>query len=1048
MRIVFRSAVRFSRGGAGRDRLTARKPTSGGEPIMKSFQFVGLFIIAIGITAASSPGGTYSLVPVSASGTHSIIGNEIRLQGPGQQVTLELRISDWDPQLLRTYQATIDSSGYTTALAGSLAPTFVACGADSECVTAFGTGSSCERFCDGGTNDGTPCNVDGNCPGGTCEFVRCKAGFQDTTRPDWVFAGLQILNEVSTFSLDYAYGATTFGATVADTGEKYAGTLLLSVSPDAIGTFTIGFIDDIGATFMDDGDGFPIPVDTLNPALVTVLCDSPEDCDDNNACTTDSCSAQGVCTNVPNYNTNTHCCNPANGDLTPLSDGNECTQDVCDTSTGQVTHPPRAAGASCGSAANTECDNPDTCDGAGNCLDNFEPSGTACGDPTNTECNPADTCNGAGSCQTIIAPAGTACGDPSSGPCDNPDTCNGFGACLSNTVPNGTQCDDGLFCTVSTTCSGGVCAGGAPRNCSDSLTCTTDSCNEDTDQCDNILDPNRCLIGGICYVDGNLNPANTCEECDSVADPLDWTVLPDGTLCNDGDACTGTGREGIGFDTCTEGVCEGVVDPECNDQCEFAVEAIEGVNESDNSSAGPIDDAEASCQPDSNNDVWFFYTAKCDGQVLISTTGSAMLPINDPVLSVYDDCPGDGGVEIACDDDSGLDLNAALVFNVTANETYYIRIAGFQSNAGPIILNLRPFDDCLIDGVCYQKDDLNPGNECQACIPELSTITWSNLAEATPCGDDSDTDCDAPDACNGLGVCEENWKPDGTTCTDEPNECTDDVCESGICIHPPVAAGIACGDPTDTDCDDPDTCDGGGTCAPNYAAAGFPCGDPSTDECDNPDICDGVGVCLDNLKPDGTPCDDFDVCTDEETCDAGVCVGVPIPEAPIVEGYGSLALLVTPEPPGSVAPVALRLTSPTWPCVDKYIDADGSLTDVPVFQLPDDWGTVLVQGPEIYPSTMDDLSVYDVVAECGAFTSPIGSGATWVWGDLNNDNNVNFEDISLILEAFKTQGGMNGFDPIFDVAPCPPNGVLNFGDISIIVDAFRGEPYPCPPPCP
>ena len=68
------------------------------------------------------------------------------------------------------------------------------------------------------------------------------------------------------------------------------------------------------------------------------------------------------------------------------------------------------------------------------------------------------------------------------------------------------------------------------------------------------------------------------------------------------------------------------------------------------------DDAEASCQIDSNNDVWFVYTATCDGAVFMSTTGSQFAPSNDPVLSVYDACPGTGGVEIACDDDSGIDL--------------------------------------------------------------------------------------------------------------------------------------------------------------------------------------------------------------------------------------------------------------------------------------------------------------------------------------------------------------------------------------------------------
>ena len=132
---------------------------------------------------------------------------------------------------------------------------------------------------------------------------------------------------------------------------------------------------------------------------------------------------------------------------------------------------------------------------------------------------------------------------------------------------------------------------------------------------------------------------------------------------SDGNPCTGTGRPGVGDDTCDEfGICAGEEDPECNDDCGFAIEAIEGTTASDNSGAGPDDD-EASCQPDSNSDVWFIYTASCDGLVFVNTLGSLLQPSNDPVLSVYDAC---GGNEIACDDDSGVGVQAALNFEGTA----------------------------------------------------------------------------------------------------------------------------------------------------------------------------------------------------------------------------------------------------------------------------------------------------------------------------------------------------------------------------------------------
>src|SRR5207249_7808952 len=75
------------------------------------------------------------------------------------------------------------------------------------------------------------------------------------------------------------------------------------------------------------------------------------------------------------------------------------------------------------------------------------------------------------------------------------------------------------------------------------------------------------------------------------------------------------------------------------------------------------------------------------------------------------------------------------------------------------------------------------------------------------CGSPTDTDCDTPDTCDGAGACQSNHETDGTSCTTDGNDCTRDVCGSGVCTHPPEPSGHACGSPTDTDCDNPDTCD-------------------------------------------------------------------------------------------------------------------------------------------------------------------------------------------------------------------------------------------------
>lgn len=985
-------------------------------------------------SSASTRAAELILQPVGASGSHSITGTEIRLTTGGQTVHIELKMKSWAPSALKTYQATLNSAGYTSGAAGTLAPPIITCP---------GIGPSGNAVCTTALGEAGPRCLDMD-PGPATVF-QCEPAWINRTRSDWVFFGHDVAAAAADFStLNYRWGSTLFTPDVAvDDGTTwYGGRYALNVPSNAVGTFTIGFVPGVGITFMADENNFDINPLLLTPARITVLCSSAAQCNDSNACTTDTCNAQGSCVNTPNYNTATQCCNPTNGALMTISDGNECTVDSCNTGTGAVTHTNAPSGSACGNPANSQCDLADTCNASGQCQSNILPSGAACGSTTHTACDFADTCNGAGTCLANIQPAGTACGSPSSGPCDNPDTCNGTGTCLTNTLANNTPCDDSLFCTVNTVCTGGVCGGGGPRNCADSLTCTTDSCNEATDQCDHTLDADRCLISGVCFAEGDLRPGNTCEHCESVTSTSDWTVRGDGSLCNDGNACTGTGREGIGFDTCTSGNCAGVVDPECNDQCDFAVPAIVGQNLSDNSGAG-VDDGEASCQPDSNHDVWFEYTADCNGSVFISTTGSNMLPINDAVLSVYDNCPSQSGTEIACDDDSGAGLNAALVFATTQGTSYFIRVAGFEDNKGSIVLNLSPIGDCLIDGTCYVAGALNPENDCQSCVPQVSTIQWTNRTEGSTCGSNASNECDNPDACDGAGICESNHKTDLTACSDDGNQCSKDYCVSGLCTHPPEPLGLPCGSPLDTECDNPDSCDGGGVCRDNYEGPGFACGDPKANQCNNPDVCDGDGLCLPEFVPPGTPCNDDNICTGNDACSGtGFCAGIAIPTAPIVEAISSRHLRVTPQPPNTVAPVALRVTSPTWPCLLQWIDANGRLVGIAdrVFRTPAQWGTILVQDPDVVPS-----SIYDVVAECGSFTSPSGSDSTYTWGDIDGDGDADFADIALMVNAFK---GIFIY-PVqtYDLYPCVPDGIIDFRDIVEDVNAFKGIPFPCSMPC-
>ena len=73
------------------------------------------------------------------------------------------------------------------------------------------------------------------------------------------------------------------------------------------------------------------------------------------------------------------------------------------------------------------------------------------------------------------------CGD--SNDCTT-DTCNpATGVCGSVSVSNGTSCQAGDPCSISKTCTSGVCGGGSVKTCSDASVCTVDACDSSSGAC-------------------------------------------------------------------------------------------------------------------------------------------------------------------------------------------------------------------------------------------------------------------------------------------------------------------------------------------------------------------------------------------------------------------------------------------------------------------------------------------------------------------------------------------------------------------------------------
>ena len=118
------------------------------------------------------------------------------------------------------------------------------------------------------------------------------------------------------------------------------------------------------------------------------------------------------------------------------------------------------------------------------------------------------------------------------------------------------DCDDGQFCNGDEFCSGGTCQAGAPVNCNDGISCTSDSCNEGSDSCDNVPNNGLCDDGAYCNGSetcsaavGCLSGSDPCpgEFCDESSDSCVECLID--ADCDDGLFCNGD-------ETCNGGTCE------------------------------------------------------------------------------------------------------------------------------------------------------------------------------------------------------------------------------------------------------------------------------------------------------------------------------------------------------------------------------------------------------------------------------------------------------------------------------------------------------------
>jgi hypothetical protein len=169
----------------------------------------------------------------------------------------------------------------------------------------------------------------------------------------------------------------------------------------------------------------------------------------------------------------------------------------------------------------------------------------------------ASTFEGIDRCANVVCTATDACHE--AGVCD-PAT----GTCSNPVLPDGTACSDADACTQVDVCQAGTCVGASPVVCADVMCEGTQTCNPATGACEGELlpdgtacnDADACTQTDSCQT-GNCVGANPvvcgdvpCEgpqACNTATGICEGAVLPDGTSCQ-ADACTIAG-------TCSAGAC-------------------------------------------------------------------------------------------------------------------------------------------------------------------------------------------------------------------------------------------------------------------------------------------------------------------------------------------------------------------------------------------------------------------------------------------------------------------------------------------------------------
>ena len=619
-----------------------------------------------------------------------------------------------------------------------------------------------------------------------------------------------------------------------------------------------------------------------------VACNSPSQCGTDTFCLTYTC-VDNACGSTPTSagtplasgdQSDGDCreaqCDGAGGTQSAIDDadlpvdGDDCTDDIC--TAGTPSNPASAENSPCTSGGGT------VCDGAGMCVGCTEDS--QCG--TNTECT-TYTCN-MGTCETSYTAAGTAlsAGQQTAGDCVEVQ-CDGSG---------GTQdgADDSDLPVDGNDCTNDVCTSGTPSNPPVAVDtgCGTGQYCDGAGACVDCNSASQCGTDTVCQT-FTCTGGGTCQTNNVAA----GTDLPGGSQMG-GDCqvleCDGLGAvRSVALDTdvpvdgmqCTEDVCTSGAPSNPNSS------AGQACTESGGSQCNGMGSCVECLVADDCGTSTFCRSFACsNGACQINDTAMGTPLVSGQTSGDCQQlvCDGSGGVTSeALNSDLPNDSNPCTDDSCDAGTPDFTNVMDGTSCGGVATCQSGICQGCTVAADCGTDDFCVSWSCDEVGMTGVFQCNAAYTAAGTdlPGGDQTAGDCQVLE-CDGAGNTISTAF--NTDLPDDMNECTNDVCSSGVPQHPARALNTACGTGffcdgagscvecnneaqcgTDTFCANY-TCNGSNTCEVAFTANGtdLPMGSQTAGDCHVLE-CDGAGNVLDSVNNadvnvDGNPCTQ-DICS-------------------------------------------------------------------------------------------------------------------------------------------------------------------------------------------